>query len=318
MRTLSLCAELSKVRIDKYLADEVEILSRSKIKDLILSKDILVDGNQVKPSFMLSGGETIQIIIPNIQPIELEPQSIPLEILYEDKDIILLNKPAGLVVHPGAGNPNGTLVNGLIYHFAQISSSKSLRPGIVHRLDKDTSGIMVVAKNDLSHSKLSKQFSLRTVKKNYIALVWGLLGKPQGIINSPIIRHKKDRTLFSIGEKGRASETYYRLVEQFEHLALVELFPKTGRTHQLRVHLASIGHPIFSDKSYGGGEKKIKGFVPDISRKYSKLLQLLSRQALHAMTLEFDHPVTGERQSFLAPLPEDIGNIINYLEPEFV
>ena len=126
MRTLSLCAELSKIRIDKYLADEVEILSRSKIKDLILSKDILVDGNQVKPSFMLSGGETIQIIIPNIQPIELEPQSIPLEILYEDKDIILLNKPAGLVVHPGAGNPNGTLVNGLIYHFAQISSSKSL------------------------------------------------------------------------------------------------------------------------------------------------------------------------------------------------
>tara|TARA_B100000700_G_scaffold331779_1_gene468518 strand:+ start:12706 stop:13662 length:957 start_codon:yes stop_codon:yes gene_type:complete len=318
MKTLSLCVELSKIRIDKYLADEIEILSRSKIKYLILSKDILVDGRQVKPSFILEGGEIIEISIPDIEPIELEPQLIPLDILYEDKDIILLNKPAGLVVHPGAGNPNGTLVNGLIYHFTNVSFSNSSRPGIVHRLDKDTSGIMVIAKNDSSHSNLSKQFSLRTVKKTYIALVWGILMKPKGIIDYPIIRHSKDRTLFSIGKKGRSSETSYRLIEQFEHIALVELSPRTGRTHQLRVHLSSIGHPIFSDDNYGGGENKTKEFLPHIAKKYLKLSQSLSRQALHAMTLEFDHPVTGKRQVSLAPMPNDIGNVINSLEPEIV
>lgn len=318
MRTLSISAELSDIRLDKYLADEIELISRSKIKTLILSSNILVNGEPVKPSFLLTGGEVIQIDIPDPKPMELISERIPIDVIYEDSDIIVLNKPAGLVVHPGAGNPNGTLVNGLLHHFDQLSSvSNRFRPGIVHRLDKDTSGIMVVAKNDSTHAVLAEQFSSRTIEKTYLALVWGV-PEQEGTINLPIMRHPKDRTLFSTGDEGRASETYFRMVEQFEHLSLIELSPKTGRTHQLRVHLASIGHPIFSDDSYGGGEKRAKGFLPDVSLHYLKLISLLTRQALHALSLVFYHPSKGKRETFVAPMAEDMRTVIHGLEPQVV
>ena len=317
MKALSIIAEVSDIRLDKYLAEEIELISRSRIKDSIISKDVLVNGEAVKPSFKLAGGETIQVEISDPQPMELESQPIPLDIIYEDNDIVVLNKPVGLVVHPGAGNRTGTLVNGLIYHFDQLSSAwGSLRPGIVHRLDKDTSGVMVVAKNDAAHGNIALQFSERTVEKTYLALVWGIPEETEGKIDLPIIRHPKDRTLFTTGEVGRPALTEFRLLESFECLSLLELIPRTGRTHQLRVHLSEMGHPIFGDDSYGGGEKRAKGFLPEVAKELSRLTKILNRQALHAMSLVFDHPSTGERVTFVAPMADDISAVIHELEPE--
>ena len=317
MKALSIIAEVSDIRLDKYLAEEIELISRSRIKDSIISKDVLVNGEAVKPSFKLAGGETIQVEISDPQPMELESQPIPLDIIHEDNDIVVLNKQVGLVVHPGAGNRTGTLVNGLIYHFDQLSSvSGSLRPGIVHRLDKDTSGVMVVAKNDAAHGNIALQFSERTVEKTYLALVWGIPEETEGKIDLPIIRHPKDRTLFTTGEVGRPALTEFRLLESFEYLSLLELTPRTGRTHQLRVHLSEMGHPIFGDDSYGGGEKRAKGFLPEVAQELSRLANILNRQALHAMSLVLDHPSTGERVTFVAPMADDIAAVIHELEPE--
>ncbi|MEE2877116.1 MAG: RluA family pseudouridine synthase [Candidatus Neomarinimicrobiota bacterium] len=319
MKTLSITADLADIRLDKYLAEEIELISRSRIKKSIIANNVLVDGESVKPSFRLSGGEMIQVELPQPEPTDLESQPIAFDIIHEDDDIILLNKPAGLVVHPGAGNRNGTLVNGLIHHFDQLSSlSGRFRPGIVHRLDKDTSGIMVIAKNDIAHANLSEQFSRRTVKKTYLALVWGVPGQDKGIIDRPIVRHPKERTLFSVGEGGRAATTAYRVLECFEELSLLELSPLTGRTHQLRVHLADISHPIFADDSYGGGAGKAKGYVPELSRVLSSLVNKLARQALHALSLEFDHPCSRESQSYIAPIPNDLASVLHALEPEDV
>ena len=317
MKALSIIAEVSDIRLDKYLAEEIELISRSRIKDSIISKDVLVNGEAVKPSFKLAGGETIQVEISDPQPMELESQPIPLDIIHEDNDIVVLNKQVGLVVHPGAGNRTGTLVNGLIYHFDQLSSvSGSLRPGIVHRLDKDTSGVMVVAKNDAAHGNIALQFSERTVEKTYLSLVWGIPEETEGKIDLSIIRHPKDRTLFTTGEVGRPALTEFRLLESFEHLSLLELTPQTGRTHQLRVHLSEMGHPIFGDDSYGGGEKRAKGFLPEVAKELSRLANILNRQALHAMSLVFDHPSTEERVTFVAPMADDIAAVIHELEPE--
>jgi 23S rRNA pseudouridine1911/1915/1917 synthase len=317
MKALSIIAEVSDIRLDKYLAEEIELISRSRIKDSIISKDVLVNGEAVKPSFKLAGGETIQVEISDPQPMELESQPIPLDIIHEDNDIVVLNKQVGLVVHPGAGNRTGTLVNGLIYHFDQLSSvSGSLRPGIVHRLDKDTSGVMVVAKNDAAHGKIALQFSERTVEKTYLALVWGIPEETEGKIDLPIIRHPKDRTLFTTDEVGRPALTEFRLLESFEYLSLLELTPRTGRTHQLRVHLSEMGHPIFGDDSYGGGEKRAKGFLPEVAKELSRLANILNRQALHAMSLVFDHPSTEKRVTFVAPMADDIAAVIHELEPE--
>ena len=317
MKALSIIAEVSDIRLDKYLAEEIELISRSRIKDSIISKDVLVNGEAVKPSFKLAGGETIQVEISDPQPMELESQPIPLDIIHEDNDIVVLNKQVGLVVHPGAGNRTGTLVNGLIYHFDQLSSvSGSLRPGIVHRLDKDTSGVMVVAKNDAAHGNIALQFSERTVEKTYLALVWGIPEETEGKIDLPIIRHPKDRTLFTTGEVGRPALTEFRLLEAFEYLSLLELIPRTGRTHQLRVHLSEMGHPIFGDDSYGGGEKRAKGFLPEVAKELSRLAKILNRQALHAMSLDFAHPSTGKRVTFVAPMADDIAAVIHELEPE--
>ena len=319
MKALSIIAEVSDIRLDKYLAEEIELISRSKIKESIVSKDVLVNGEAVKPSFKLTGGETIRVEISDPQPMELESQPILLDIIHEDDDIVVLNKQVGLVVHPGAGNRTGTLVNGLIHHFDQLSSvSGSLRPGIVHRLDKDTSGVIVVAKNDAAHGNIALQFSERTVEKTYLALVWGIPEETEGKIDLPIIRHPKMRTLFTTGEVGRPALTEFRLLEPFEYLSLLELTPRTGRTHQLRVHLSEMGHPIFGDASYGGGENRARGFLPEVTKELSRLAKILNRQALHAMILVFDHPSTGERVTFVAPMADDIAAVIHELEPESI
>lgn len=319
MKALSIIAEVSDIRLDKYLAEEIELISRSKIKESIVSKDVLVNGEAVKPSFKLAGGETIRVEISDPQPMELKSQPILLDIIHEDDDIVVLNKQVGLVVHPGAGNRTGTLVNGLIHHFDQLSSvSGSLRPGIVHRLDKDTSGVIVVAKNDATHGNIALQFSERTVEKTYLALVWGIPEETEGKIDLPIIRHPKMRTLFTTGEVGRPALTEFRLLEPFEYLSLLELTPRTGRTHQLRVHLSEMGHPIFGDASYGGGESRARGFLPEVTKELIRLAKILNRQALHAMSLVFDHPSTGERVTFVAPMADDIAAVIHELEPESI
>lgn len=319
MTTLSITADVSDIRLDKYLAEEIELVSRTKIRECIVSEDVLVDGVAVKPSYRLSGGETIRVAVPAPEPMELKSEPIPLDIVHEDEDIVVLNKPAGLVVHPGAGNRSGTLVNGLIHHLDRLSSvSGTLRPGIVHRLDKGTSGIMVVAKHDAAHANLSEQFSERSVQKTYLALVWGSPREAEGSIDDPILRHPKDRTLFTTGAGGRSAQTDYRLLEPFEHLSLLELSPRTGRTHQLRVHLSAIGHPIFGDSAYGGGDSRAKGFLPEVSKEMRRLVKMLGRQALHALSLSFDHPSTGKRETYIAPVAEDIASVIHELEPEDV
>ncbi|MAG20890.1 MAG: RNA pseudouridine synthase [Candidatus Marinimicrobia bacterium] len=318
MPLMNITVDAADIRIDKYLAEEIEILSRTKVKDYITKDNVLVDGSSVKPSYLLRGGETIQLEIEEEGPPGLEAENIPLNIVHEDNDIIVLNKPAGLVVHPGAGNRSGTLVNGLIYHFSHLSSlSGALRPGIVHRLDKNTSGIMVVAKTDLSHIRLARQFADRKVNKKYLALVWGVPEKDEGTVDAPIGRNPRNRQKFGVVEAGRRAVTRYRVVEEFDHLSLVELHPETGRTHQLRVHLAFMGHPVFADEVYSGGLSTVRGFLKETQRSLKSLYSLIERQALHALSLSFTHPSTDELVEFVAPLPDDLHNVLSELEPEY-
>jgi len=315
MSFLNLTADVTQIRLDKYLADEIEIVSRTKIKEFIKAEYVSVDGYPQKPSYLLQGGETIQIEIPEDRPKTLEGENIPLDIIYEDDELIILNKPAGLIVHPGAGNRAGTLVNGLIYHFDQLSQLYgNQRPGIVHRLDKNTSGILVVAKTDFAHIKLAQQFSDRTVKKSYRAIIWGTLQKKKGVINSPITRHPRNRSKFVVSETGRSATTFFSVLRDFCLLSLVELIPKTGRTHQIRVHMASIQHPVFADETYGGGKSKAKGYSPKERTFIYSIYSLINRQALHASSIAFNHPATGERVSFDVPISIDFLKVLKRLE----
>lgn len=317
MRKINILSNVSNIRIDKFLAEEINLISRSKIKEFIILKNIKVNGKYVKPSFKLSLGEIININLPPIESSFLKPEKIFFQIIFEDDDIIIINKPSNLVVHPGAGNKSGTLVNGLVFHFKNLSEvNGEIRPGIIHRLDKDTTGIIIIAKNDHSHKFIANQFEKRTISKKYIALVWGLVKKNFGKIQTPIIRDNKKRTLFKTGKNGRDALTEYKVLERFEHLTLVELYPKTGRTHQIRVHMSSIGHPIFSDTNYGGGANKAKEFQPKIANEFSRLLKGINRQALHAISISFYHPKTNKKETYIAPIPEDISKIISEVRLE--
>ena len=304
-----------KIRLDKYLADEIEILSRTQIKEYIKAECVFVDGFPQKPSYLLQGGEIIKIKIPEDRPKTLEGEDIPLDIIYEDDEIIVLNKPAGLVVHPGAGNPEGTLVNGLIYHFNQLSHMYGdQRPGIVHRLDKNTSGILVAAKTDRAHMKLARQFTDRTVEKSYRAIVWGKFQEKSGVVTSPIIRHPRNRQMFTVSETGKLATTSYTVLKEFRYFSSVNIQPRTGRTHQIRVHMTSIQHPIFADETYGGGKSRAKGYMPHERSFILSLFSLINRQALHASALVFDHPGTGKRIVFKVPPPEDFQILLRSLE----
>ena len=318
MRNINILSNVSDVRIDKFLAEEIDLISRSKIKESINSQKIKVNGESVKPSFKLSIGQIINIDLPKKESSFLKPEKISFKIIFEDNDLIVINKPAGLVVHPGAGNKSGTLVNGLIYHFNNLSTiNGEVRPGIIHRLDKNTSGVMIIAKNDYAHKLIASQFEKRKILKKYIALVWGVPNNDFGIIDSSIVRDNKDRTLFKTAKRGRNALTEFKVLERFHNLSLLEVFPKTGRTHQIRVHLSSIGHPVFSDFSYGGGENKAKGFEPKISKKLIYLLKEINRQALHAISISFTHPKTNKKKLLIAPLPRDISTIISQIRLEY-
>tara|TARA_B100001123_G_C15280697_1_gene1013904 strand:+ start:374 stop:1183 length:810 start_codon:yes stop_codon:yes gene_type:complete len=260
--------------------------------------------------------DLISVRIPDREndELELKAQKMDLEIFYEDESIVVINKPAGLIVHPGIGNKDGTLVNGLLYYFNSLSQINGrTRPGIVHRLDAETSGVMVVAKTNKAHVDLANQFQDRKVKKKYTALTWGNWQKKEGVIDKTIKRKRGDPTIFTVQSEGKPASTRYQLVKQFRHLAQVNFFPKTGRTHQIRVHTAWMGNPIFSDEKYGGGLAKARGFIPELKRYYTKAMRNFNRHALHAEKLEFIHPVTNSPVFFQAPLPQDFINLIELL-----
>jgi len=305
-------------RIDKFLTNQIENSSRSKIEKLIESGLVLVNGQTVKPSHRISPGEKIVVKIPKEPRPELTAELIPLDIVYEDDYLLVVNKPAGMVTHPGHGNYTGTLVNALLYHCSKLSkvnvSGGEVRPGIVHRLDKDTSGLLVVAKDDETHRHLAKQFFHKTVDREYWAIVWGHFNSTRGVIETELGRSKSDRTKFTVVKGGKLAITEYEVLEKFDFLSLVKLKLKTGRTHQIRVHLAYIGHPVFGDPTYGGRRIAWGGIDRKKKLFVDELLKIMQRQALHAKTLGFIHPERNEFMKFDSELPEDMKKLLEVLK----
>ena len=303
--------DASPLRIDRYLAEKLEGLSRSRVQQLIEKAHVLVNGEPVKPSHQIRPGEHIEVTVPEPEPTDVVAQDIPLEILYEDEYLLVLNKPAGMVVHPAFGHSEGTLVNALLHHCRNLSGiGGELRPGIVHRLDKDTSGLMVVAKDDVTHRELSRQFSERSIDRTYLAVVWGHFSEKEGRIETFYGRSPTNRKKMAVLPEGKLAITNYRVKEELPLISLVELKLGTGRTHQIRVHMAYLGHPVLSDYVYGGRRKRVGSLTARSREIAERYLETMKRQALHAQTLGFTHPATGERMFFRSPLPEDFAALL--------
>jgi 23S rRNA pseudouridine1911/1915/1917 synthase len=306
---LTVRVEAAGLRLDSFLASHLKEISRTRVQHAIVDGDILVNERVAKPSYRLRDGDQIEIDLPEPPPVELIPEAIPLNIVYEDDDLIVVNKPAGMVVHPGAGIESGTLAHALVYHFNSLSGSAGrTRPGIVHRLDKDTSGLLVVAKNDVAHERLSDQFRDRQVFKRYIALVYGRVSKERGEIDARIGRSPHNRTRMSVlqGGAGRTAHTIFEVAKRYENFTLLNVQIKTGRTHQIRVHLSHIGHPVVGDAAYGGGRENS---IRDVAIK--RAVQSLGRHFLHSAELAFNHPRSSERLQFHSQLPAEI---VKFLE----
>ena len=303
----------SGLRLDHFLTMKEEVLSRSFIQKLIKEKSITVNGNPSKPSYKLRDNDQVEVIVPEPEPSHAQPEDIPLNVLYEDDVLVVINKPAGMVTHPAPGNRSGTLVNAILAYCSNLSGIGGVqRPGIVHRLDKDTSGVLVVAKNDFAHQSLAAQFKEHQVKKIYLALICGIPAQDDGTIIAPIgrsIRNRKKMAVTNI--RSREATTHFKVIERYDSLSFVEVMPETGRTHQIRVHFAHIGHPVVSDQVYGGGRKRAinEAHSPEVK----KMIAELNRQALHAHLLGFLHPSTEEYMEFIAPIPEDIQALLNVL-----
>jgi 23S rRNA pseudouridine1911/1915/1917 synthase len=304
-------------RIDRYLARVFGDLSRSAIQRLIEEERVLVSGAPTKPSHLVSPGEEIEVFVPEPRKPEIQPEPIPLQVVYEDPHLIVIDKPAGMVVHPAFANLSGTLVNALLYHCHDLSGiGGAQRPGIVHRLDKDTSGLIVVAKDDRTHIGLAEQFKSKSVKREYVAVVWGIPSPRKGRVESFLGRHPKDRKKMAVLPEGRWAATNYEVLQSFEFLSLVRLELETGRTHQIRVHMSHIGHPVFGDPIYGGRGRRLGSLSKSQRQRAEALLAAFPRQALHARTLGFVHPVTGEWLMFESPLPEDMAFLLQQLREE--
>ncbi len=313
--TLTVPAKSSGHRLDVFVASHYPDLSRSRIQKLIKEGRVRVDGETVKPSHEVRGGETVTVEVEEsmTSPPTMTGEEIPLEVLHEDDDLLVINKPRGMVVHPAAGNWSGTLVNALLGRGEAFSSAGGEdRPGIVHRLDKDTSGVMVIAKNDRAHYKLAKQFQERKVEKRYLALVCGEVRESNGIVRAPIGRHPVNRQKMVVLPTGRDAITEYFVKECFGDFTLVECHPITGRTHQIRVHLSYIHHPVVGDDVYGGRARALQAAQKDAP--LSRLIAAVSGQALHAASLSFNHPTGGRRMTFAAEMPQDMASIIERLK----
>ena len=305
-----------KERLDTFLTNCIENATRSKIQKLIEANLVTVNGNFVKPSHHVQPADYVEATIPIApRPEETEPEEIPLNIIYEDDYLIIVNKPPGMVAHPAYANYTGTLVNALLYHSQKLSNiNEPSRPGIVHRIDKDTSGLLVVAKDDWTHAKLAEQFSRHSIEREYWAVAWGLFKEKSGEINFNITRSKSDRKKFTTSNsEGKTATTFYNVLEEFEFVSLVKLNLKTGRTHQIRVHLSGIGHPIFGDGTYGGRQLVYGSTLPKLKSRLQNLLDLMPRQALHAKTLGFMHPHKNEFVKFDSPLPGDMITLLDKL-----
>jgi 23S rRNA pseudouridine1911/1915/1917 synthase len=306
----------SPLRIDKFLSNKLESTSRSRIQSAANAGNILSNGSPVKPNYRVKPGDVISIVLPHPpRKIELIPEDIPLDIIFEDEDLIVLNKQADLVVHPGYGNYTGTLINALMFHLKDnpLFHSGEERPGLVHRIDKNTSGLLVVAKNELALNKLASQFFHKTSKRTYAALVWGDMKEDEGTIIGHLGRNPKNRKqmhVFPDGDQGKEAVTHYRVLERLGYVNLLECRLETGRTHQIRVHFQYMGHPLFNDPEYGG-DRILRGTN---FTKYKQFVQncfdLLPGQALHARTLGFVHPSSDEELLFDAPLPEGFSSVL--------
>ena len=302
------------LRIDKFLMNLIPNATRNKIQNAASAGDIYVNDVPVKSNYKVKPFDVVRILLSH-PPFEnrVDPENIPLDIVYEDDALLLINKPAGLVVHPGHGNYTGTLVNALAYHFENLPMNSSERPGLVHRIDKDTTGLLVIAKTEAAMTHLAKQFEAKTSEREYIALVWGNVKEDEGTIEGNIARHLKDRmqmAVFADPEIGKPAITHYKVLERFGYVTLVSCVLETGRTHQIRVHMKHIGHPLFNDARYGG-DLILKGTTFTKYKQFvDNCFKILPRQALHAKTLGFTHPTTGEMMRFDTELPQDMKDAI--------
>ncbi|MBN1780487.1 RluA family pseudouridine synthase [bacterium] len=312
--TMTIPPNKSRERIDTFLAREMARYSRSQIQTLIKAEKVRVDGRTVRSNYIVRPLECVTIEVPKPREHDLEPENIPLDIVFEDDYLIVLNKPAGMVVHPAHGHSSGTLVNALLYHCSRLSSMHdTTRPGIVHRLDKDTSGLLLAVKDDEVHRGLARQFSDKTVNREYKAIVWRHFKNRSGTIETMLARSTRDRKIFTVAADGKHAVTHYQVLEQFDFLSFVSLKLETGRTHQIRVHLSHMGHPVFGDQTYGGRGRQLGGLNHERTAFTNMLLEALPRQALHAQTLGFLHPVTGEHLFFTSELPDDMQFVLDAL-----
>ena len=297
-------------RLDAYLASQIEGWSRARLQRLIENEDVLVNGKSSKPSYKLRENDEVEVELIAPPTDAFVPENIPIEIVYEDETLVVVNKPAGLVVHPAAGMPSGTLANALAYHFQQLpGGGTGVRPGLVHRLDRDTSGLLVVAKTESALENLSDQFRDRTVYKSYVALVHGRVVTNSGKIDQPLARDPSNRTRMAVVRGGRNALTLFRVRRAFDRFTLLDVELKTGRTHQIRVHLAWLKHPVVGDETYGGGRDNT---IQDA--RLRARIRSLNRQFLHAEKLGFTHPKTGEFVKFESPLPEELTELLASLE----
>lgn len=307
-----------KERIDTYLANSIENSTRSRIQKLIKAELVTVNGKFVKPNYLVVPGDKIILKIPvSPRPEFVEAEEIPLNILYEDEYLLVVNKPPGMVAHPALGNYSGTLVNALLHHTEKLSKHNQAaptRPGIVHRIDKDTSGLLIVAKDEHVHAQLAKQFAAHTLEREYWAICWGIFKDSTGEVIGNIGRSKRDRKIFTVSETdGKHAHTFYEVIEEFEFASLLKLKLKTGRTHQIRVHMSHINHPIFGDPTYGGRVIVYGSNLPKMKSRIHNLLEIMPRQALHAKTLGFYHPIKKEKILVDSELPDDMNLLIDKL-----
>ena len=300
-------------RLDRYLADQRPDLSRSRLQKLIAEGAVCINGKTTRSSYRVVAGDSITINIPPPTDSAINPEDIPLDIFFEDDHVLVLDKPAGMIVHPAGRVTSGTLVNALLSHCTHLSGINGvLRPGIVHRLDKDTSGLMVVAKSDAGHRGLAAQLEVRAMERRYLALIWGGFEADEGRIEAPIGRHPKNRKRMAVSLNGRYAATRWKIRARYDFLSLLSLALETGRTHQIRVHLTHLNRPVFGDPLYGGREERLYGIAPLFRREATHLLAQTNRQMLHATRLTFVHPVTQEEMMFEAHPPEDMQKILAY------